>query len=116
MNMFAQKKKNKISILVSTTGDTGPAAIMAARGLEALKVVVTYPHGQISKFQELQMTTEDANNVFVYSFQGGGDDMDAPIKTLSTDVSFQERHGLAAVNSINIGRVIMQVMDFLLLP
>eukprot|EP00960_Hanusia_phi_P078287 768802-Hanusia_phi.AAC.1 len=112
LNMFAQKKKNKISILVSTTGDTGPAAIMAARGLEALKVVVTYPHGQISRFQELQMTTEDAGNVFVYSFEGGGDDMDAPIKTLSTDALFQEQHGLAAVNSINIGRVIMQSVHY----
>jgi hypothetical protein len=30
--------------------------------------------------QEQQMTTVDSDNVHVLAFQGGGDDMDAPIK------------------------------------
>ena len=52
------------------------------------------------------MTTERADNVKVFAFEGGGDDMDAPIKALSTDESFQQTHALSSVNSINIGRAV----------
>ena len=53
-----RRSKSKVSLLVSTTGDTGPAAICAAGGLSSLQLVVTYPLGQISRVQELQMTTQ----------------------------------------------------------
>ena len=58
------------------------------------------------------MTTERADNVKVFAFEGGGDDMDAPIKALSTDGSFQQTHALSSVNSINIGRVVSQTVHY----
>lgn len=112
LDYFARRKGRKVSLLVSTTGDTGPAAICASAGLSSLQLVVTYPLGQISRVQELQMTTETAENVYVYAFEGGGDDMDEPIKALNTDKDFQQKHGLSSVNSINIGRVVAQTVHY----
>ena len=112
LDYFARRKGRKVSLLVSTTGDTGPAAICASAGLSSLQLVVTYPLGQISRVQELQMTTETAENVYVFAFEGGGDDMDGPIKALNTDTAFQQQHGLSSVNSINIGRVVAQTVHY----
>jgi threonine synthase len=112
LDYFARRRGSKVSLLVATTGDTGPAAICASAGLNSLQLVVTYPLGQISRVQELQMTTQTADNVYVFAFEGGGDDMDAPIKALSTDANFQEKHGLSSVNSINIGRVVAQTVHY----
>ena len=48
---------------MSTTGDTGPAAIRAVRDAEKdrpsgrVRIVVAHPAGQISDLQRRQMTT-----------------------------------------------------------
>ena len=52
--------------------------------------MVTYPKGQISEIQRLQMTTVDAPNIAVAAFEGSGDDMDLPIKRMTTDVDFDD--------------------------
>lgn len=112
LDFFATRKGRPTTLLVSTTGDTGPAAIHGALGSQMLRVVVTYPKGQISDIQRRQMTTVDAPNVAVAAFEGGGDDMDAPIKRLTTDVAFKETYGVTSVNSINIGRVTVQTIHY----
>jgi threonine synthase len=66
----------------------------------------------VSRLQELQMTTVDAPSVRVFAFEGGGDDMDGPIKQITTDVKFAKQHGLTSVNSINLGRVTVQTAHF----
>jgi len=58
------------------------------------------------------MSTVAADNVSVFAFEGGGDDMDAPIKSVSTDPSFREAHGLCSVNSINWGRIAVQTVHW----
>jgi threonine synthase len=58
------------------------------------------------------MTTVDAPSVRVFAFEGGGDDMDGPIKQITTDVKFAKQHGLTSVNSINLGRVTVQTAHF----
>jgi threonine synthase len=112
LDYFARRRNRKVSLLVCTTGDTGPAAICAASGLSSLQLCVSYPIGQISRIQELQMTTVQAENVHVFAFEGGGDDMDAPVKALSIDQAFQQEHGISSVNSVNIGRVIVQTVHY----
>ena len=112
LDYLARRSGRKVSVVVATTGDTGPAAISAAAHLSSTQMVVVYPLGQVSRIQELQMTTEQAENVKVFAFEGGGDDMDAPIKALSTDAAFQQKHGLTSVNSINIGRVLTQTVHY----
>lgn len=112
IDYFAVRDGRNATLVVSTTGDTGPAAIRAAAPSRRLKIVCFYPKGQISRLQELQMTTVDSPNVRVIAFEGGGDDMDALIKAITTDRAFRDRHGLCSVNSINWGRVAMQVVHW----
>ena len=54
-----------MTVVVSTTGDTGPAAIRAAANSQRLRIVCFYPAGQVSELQERQMTTVDSPNVQV---------------------------------------------------
>jgi threonine synthase len=58
------------------------------------------------------MTTVSAPNVAVVAFEGSGDDMDLPIKRMTTDTAFKNAHGVTSVNSINIGRVTVQTIHY----
>jgi len=77
-----------------------------------MKIYVFYPIGQVSRLQERQMTTVKDPSVVVHSFEGGGDDMDAPIKTLVTDPVFAKKHGICSLNSVNWGRVCVQTVHY----
>lgn len=55
LDYFARRRDAMVSLLVSTTGDTGPAAISAARGLCSLQLVVVYPLGQISEVASIRV-------------------------------------------------------------
>ncbi len=65
VDYFAAKRGRRHTLVVATTGDTGPAAISAVARSKALSIVCGYPKGQISRLQELQMTTVDHPNVKV---------------------------------------------------
>jgi len=58
------------------------------------------------------MTTIKDPSVVVHAFEGGGDDMDAPIKTVVTDPVLAAKHGLCSVNSVNWGRVCVQQIHY----
>lgn len=104
IDYFATLERRSVTAIAATTGDTGPAAIEAVAGSKYMRIFVFYPRGQISKLQEAQMTTVDDPNVVVTSFVGGGDDMDPPIKNVTTDREFAAKHGLCSINSVNWGR------------
>ena len=121
MGHFASKSNNekprKIVLTAATTGDTGPAAVQAVQDLNSssLGIVVHYPGGQISDFQRQQMTTVQSERVAIVSFDGGGDDMDKPIKNImmQKDNSDKDEEILVCgVNSYNIGRPLMQMVHF----
>lgn len=101
----------------STTGDTGPAAVHAVSDVAnpLLSIIVHYPRGQISDFQRKQLTTVDSKCVKVVSFEGGGDDMDWPIKeTLLENCDNVASGGrtFCGINSYNIGRPLLQMVHF----
>jgi threonine synthase len=74
LSYFATKRKRSTTLLVSTTGDTGPAAVQAISDANnpLLTILVHYPLGQISSFQRRQLTTADSPFVKVVAFEGGG--------------------------------------------
>lgn len=116
LSFFATKRNRRISLLVSTTGDTGPAAVQAVSDVNnpLLTLLVHYPYNQISTFQRKQLTTVQSPCVKVAAFEGGGDDMDLPIKRI---LASQERSPSAnilytGVNSYNIGRPLMQMVHY----
>eukprot|EP00927_Polykrikos_kofoidii_P061132 TRINITY_DN56004_c0_g1_i1.p1 TRINITY_DN56004_c0_g1~~TRINITY_DN56004_c0_g1_i1.p1 ORF type:complete len:506 (+),score=81.24 TRINITY_DN56004_c0_g1_i1:53-1570(+) len=111
---FAQQRGERRTMLVSTTGDTGPAALRAVAdvGNPNLNLIVFYPDGQISELQRKQLTTCCSEQCRVVTFEGGGDDMDVPIKRLSSDKVFAQTHGLVGANSFNIGRPVGQFLQY----
>lgn len=99
----------------NTTGDTGPAAVRAVSSVAnpLLTILVHYPLGQISDFQRKQLTTIDSKYVKIASFDGGGDDMDGPIKeTLVNNNSTSGGRTFCGINSYNIGRPLAQMVHF----
>ena len=116
LSYFATKKQKAVTLLVSTTGDTGPAAVQAVADIASplLTLLVHYPYGQISDFQRKQLTTVQSDCVQVVAFEGGGDDMDKPIKDMLTGKGKHITDGIqmTGVNSYNIGRPLMQMVHY----
>jgi threonine synthase len=113
LSHFSTVRKVKTTLIVSTTGDTGPAAVQAVSDLAnpLLTILVHYPQGQISELQRRQLTTANSKCVRVVAFEGGGDDMDKPIKNICTERQ-SKGHRKCGANSYNIGRPLMQAVHF----
>jgi len=111
---FAKQRGIRRTILVCTTGDTGPATMRAVADSASsnLEILVFFPRGQISELQRRQMTTIASGHAQVSAFEGGGDDMDLPLKRLVGDRQFAAEHGLSGVNSYNLGRPLAQTIHF----
>ncbi len=96
------------TILVATSGDTGSAVAAAFSGRRSLRVVLLYPDGQVSPTQENQITLARPG---VRAFRVGGtfDDCQRMVKTaLASDLPLR----LSAANSINIGRLLPQMIYY----
>lgn len=115
VDFFLKRKNERRSIIVATTGDTGPAAAHAIAGKSTLDAWVLYPKGMITDAQERQMTTLPQQNVLpvgVYDCPEGGDDLDAVINKLYANLAFKEKVQLSSVNSINWGRIMIQTVHY----
>ncbi len=97
-----------VTIVGATSGDTGSAAIEAMRDREGIELVMLHPSGRVSEIQRLQMTTVDAPNITNVAVEGTFDDCQDLVKALFADRALRDEVGLAAVNSINIARVLAQ--------
>ncbi len=115
MDYFLQKRGERRSLVLATTGDTGPAAAYASAGKETLECWPLYPHQMISEEQERQMTTLGAANVHpvgVINCRNGGDDLDIVVARLFADVKRKEELRLSSVNSINWCRIMVQTIHY----
>lgn len=102
----------KALVLGATSGDTGSAAIAGLRGKQNLDIVILYPHGRPSEVQRRQMTTIADGNVHALAVNGTFDDCQHLVKTLFSDAAFRSQKQLLAVNSINIARVLAQIVYY----
>ena len=109
---FLGRGRRPITIVGATSGDTGAAAIEAFAGRALTSIVILHPHGRISAVQRRQMTTIPAANVHNLAIEGTFDDCQALLKALLADRALRERLGLAAVNSINWGRIMAQAVYY----
>ncbi|MFT6200542.1 MAG: threonine synthase, partial [Vicingaceae bacterium] len=73
-------KKQDITVLVATSGDTGGAVASGFLGVEGVKVVILYPSGKVSDIQEKQLTTLD-QNITALEVDGSFDDCQKMVKT-----------------------------------
>ncbi|HBS99859.1 MAG TPA: threonine synthase [Citreicella sp.] len=106
------RRGERVTIVGATSGDTGSAAIEAFRGLDAVDVVILFPHGRVSEVQRRQMTTPVEANVHALALEGHFDDCQARLKDMFNDFAFRDEVRLAGVNSINWARVLAQVVYY----
>ena len=104
-------------ILVATSGDTGKAALEGFKNVPGIKIIVFYPHGGVSRVQELQMTTTDGTNTYVVAVRGNFDDCQNAVKDVFADDHFryilaEKGYELSSANSINWGRLLPQIVYY----
>ena len=109
---FLERRERTITIVGATSGDTGSAAIAACAGRARMQTVILHPRGRISEVQRRQMTTVAAANVHNVAIEGTFDDCQALVKALFNDAGFRNRLNLAAINSINWGRIMAQAVYY----
>lgn len=97
-----------LTVLVATSGDTGGAVAQAFHGVPGTRVVVLYPHGRVSRVQEVQFTTL-GGNVSAVAVEGTFDDCQRLVKAAFADHVLVAAHRLTSANSINIGRLLPQM-------
>lgn len=115
-----EKDKNRehILILTATSGDTGKAAMAGFADAPHTGIVVFYPAGKVSRIQQLQMVTQSGSNVQVCAVEGNFDDAQSAVKSIFTDqqvadrLQNQSKAVLSSANSINIGRLMPQVVYY----
>ena len=115
VNFFLQRKGQHLTLIVATTGDTGPATAYFSAGKSNLDAWVLYPKEMITQEQERQMTSLQHANIHPFAVSNcpeGGDDLDAVISKLYANQDFKEKLQLSSVNSINWGRVMMQTVHY----
>jgi threonine synthase len=106
------KRQQRVTIVGATSGDTGSAAIEACRDREAVDIFILYPHGRVSEVQRRQMTSVASSNVHTIAIEGTFDDCQDLVKAMFADHAFRDRLALSAVNSINWGRILAQVVYY----
>ena len=112
LEFFNRRRNKHITIIVSTSGDTGSAAIESVRCFSWIDIIVMFPKGRCSKVQELQMTTVLDENVHVVCADGTSDECDVPLKNCLTDKELVKTRGLCAINSINWARILIQICHY----
>jgi threonine synthase len=106
------RKKQRVTIVGATSGDTGSAAIEAFKGKDNVNIFILHPHGRVSEVQRRQMTTVTEKNVFNIAIEGSFDDCQDMVKAMFNDQTFRDEMALSAINSINWARILAQVVYY----
>lgn len=109
--------KGEIIILTATSGDTGKAALEGFKDVKGTRVVVFYPAGGVSQVQEAQMVTQEGSNTYVCAIRGNFDHAQTGVKKIFADeelikVLAASNKFLSSANSINIGRLVPQIVYY----
>ena len=114
-------KKNHVTreivILTATSGDTGKAALAGFADVPGTRIIVFYPKNGVSRVQELQMVTQKGVNTSVVAIQGNFDNAQTGVKALFEDQELEQELSekgfqFSSANSINIGRLVPQVVYY----
>lgn len=121
-NLLAYAKKSlgirdKTLILTATSGDTGKAALEGFYNTEDIDILVLYPTEGVSSIQKAQMDTTGSLNSKVISIDGNFDDAQSAVKKIFNDSKIKEELKkeniyLSSANSINIGRLLPQIVYY----
>jgi threonine synthase len=109
---FIAQKKEKLTVIGATSGDTGSAAIEGCKGRKNMRIFILHPKDRVSDVQRKQMTSVNDKNVFNLAIKGSFDDCQNIVKALFADEAFRHKQHLTAVNSINWARILAQVVYY----
>lgn len=115
----AQKNQSdkEIVILTATSGDTGKAAMAGFMDVPGTQIIVFYPENGVSKIQEKQMVTQKGDNTHVVAVKGNFDDAQTAVKAMFNNEALKEhlaqnKMQFSSANSMNIGRLIPQIVYY----
>ena len=110
MHYLLSRDKKRMCIITATSGDTGSAVGNAFHGMEGIDVIILYPKSGVTERQRKLMTTL-GGNIICIAIDGSFDDCQALAKSAFTDKS-QKSLNLGSANSINIARLIPQIVYY----
>jgi threonine synthase len=111
LQRLRQGASRKLTVLVATSGDTGAAVASAFYNKPWAEVIVLYPKGMVSPRQAQQLACW-GGNIRTFAVHGTFDDCQAMVKEAFLDPSFKDSHDLSSANSINVGRLLPQMVYF----
>lgn len=111
-NVALERRKERLTVIAATSGDTGAAAIDALKGRDHVDVFVLHPEGRVTDVQRRMMTTVDDPHVHNLAIDGSFDDCQAIVKALFADNDFVKNVSLGGVNSINWARLAAQTVYY----
>lgn len=103
----------KILALLPTSGDSGKSAMECFKG-EDIRLITFYPHDGISKFQKLQLCTQEGENVRAVPVRGGYEACRREVAKIFSDPQKlgalrEEGYAPMTCGSENIARIIPQI-------
>ncbi|MES2882645.1 MAG: threonine synthase [Bacteroidota bacterium] len=107
LGYFLQNNKQKVTVLVATSGDTGGAVANGFYNVDGIDVVILYPSKKVSEVQEQQLTTL-GKNITALEVEGSFDDCQQMVKEAFADKEITEKMFLTSANSINVARWLPQ--------
>jgi threonine synthase len=111
MGYFVRAESRHLTVLVATSGDTGSAVAHGFLGVPGIRVVILYPSRRVSEAQEKQFTTL-GQNIIALEVAGAFDDCQRLVKQAFSDAELSQRTRLTSANSINIGRLLPQMLYY----
>jgi threonine synthase len=107
----------EVVILTATSGDTGKAALEGFANVPGTKIIVFFPQGGVSEIQKRQMLTQKGENTYAIGIRENFDDAQRGVKEIFEDSNFNKKvreknYILSSANSINIGRLIPQIVYY----
>ena len=109
MSEFSGDKE--LTVLVATSGDTGSAVANGFFDVPGISVKILFPKGKVSPYQEFQMTSL-GKNIQAIEVDGTFDDCQALVKQAFQDDALRKRVSLSSANSINIARLLPQMLYY----
>jgi threonine synthase len=103
-----------LTVLAATSGDTGSAVAHAFFRVPRTRVVILYPDGRVSPTQEAQLTMFNGEraNVRAYAVDGSFDDCHRLTREAFGDAALRSRVRLTSANSVNVGRLLPQMVYY----
>jgi len=107
MRYYNGKTGRESMVLVATSGDTGDSMAEGLADMEGVELVVAYPKGRVSQFQQERLRRAP-DNVHTVEVDGTFNDCVKFITAAFADPELREGLNLTSANSTNIGRLLPQ--------